>query len=248
MREVMAWRPGMPYSPESVAALLAEARRARVPARDAVEFLRAALLEAERQGDVECIRRILPMLAAMCLGSGAVAEAIVQLRRHRRLDESRETLAFLATSLSFVGFARAALRVERRALSLGYIAALSASRQATVETSTLPPGEVLAIHHDASRIRPPVRHDLGVPLILTECGVQARNVRPYAIRWRGEANDLLEVRRWRLDLWSPTADGRAFLVLARRLARKMNGVVFDPKNMTLWVSTSRVFTPERSER
>ena len=227
-------------------ALLREVRRSQIPPKDAVEYLRAALQEADKSGERETVRQVIPFLAIMCQVAGGLAEAVRLNRRRRRVDPGPESHNFLAVMLAFTGFVRAALRAAREAETLG--CANSSTQEAlvaAVQRSLLPPGPLLTIHHDGMRNRPDIPHANSTTLVLEERGRQQRNVHPYTIRWTGEGNDLLNARRWRLDVHC-VGDAAVFLDLTRRLAHRMNGVVFDPKNKVLRASASRFFVPENA--
>lgn len=243
MNRVPGWRPGTPFSDGAVMALLREVRRSQLPPKEAVEYLRAALREADKFGDTESVRQILPFLAIMCQVTGRLAEAVRLNRRRRRIDPGPDSLEFLIVVLAFKGFARAALRVQRQAMVLG-LPDLRRERAllAAVERSLLPVGSLLAIYHDGTHTRPRTPMTEGTTLIVEERGLQKRTSDPYTIRWTGEGNDLLSARRWRLDVQC-AGDPVAFLDLTRRLAHRMNGVIYDPKNKILRASASRFFVP-----
>src|SRR5437868_3116566 len=156
MSAVIAWRPGMPLSQEAIGALRMQTIRQEIPPSEAAVYLRAGLSEAERLGDTESAKRILPLLAVMCQLTGALAEAIRFLRRHREIDPGPEPVDFLIVTLAFNGFARSALREQRQATGLGFPSteARLGKLTAAVERSLLPVGSLLAIHHDAKRTRP----------------------------------------------------------------------------------------------
>lgn len=245
MKSVTPWRPGMTFSEDAIMALRRQARRGDIPPKEAAVYLRAALREAERVGDTESIVRTIPMLAIMCHASGASAEGICLHRRHRWIEQTPDSVDFLIVMLSFKGFVRAALRVERQVMGLGLSRTERARNlQTATNRSLLPIGPRLSIHHDGKRARARIPHSDGTVLIVHERGRQGPAVQPYTIRWHGEGNDLLNTRRWRLDVHTASADRVAFLDLARRLARRMNGVLFEPTNKILWAAASRFFVPQ----
>lgn len=244
----LAWRPGVKFSRPAIAALIAEWRRGDISDRDGVAYLRGALQEADRLGATEVANQILPMLAVACQVTGALAEALRLHRRRVRYDPSSEAVKLFITVLANKGFFRTALRCEQKAKVLGI---LDGTRERlfrdAVALSACEVGPSLSIHH-TSRVRVQIPDAWKATSSLNERGEQARDVAPYVIPWAGDGNDLLNARRWCTELRDAGGNAVAFLDAARRLAHRVDGVVFDPTNRVLRASASRFFVARQIGR